>query len=120
MLFDIESDPHEQEDLAESNPQACKDAAYLLSRWHDDMMKTMPCPTDPLRTVIKEGGPYHARGMLKDYCEFLQDTERSSAIEALKKKHPGEFGAVINPRDYSEQALMESLRKKLLKKFGGA
>ena len=120
MLFNIEADPHEQEDLAASNPQACKEAAYLLNQWHDNMMKTMSCPTDPLRTVIKEGGPYHARGKLKEYCEFLQDTERSSAIEALKEKHPGEFGSVINPLDYSEQALMESLRKKLEKKLGGA
>jgi arylsulfatase A-like enzyme len=117
MLFDIENDPHEQENLAEANPDVCREANHLLNEWHDEMMKTMDSATDPLWTVIREGGPLHARGQLREYCEFLENTERSYAIEPLRSKHPQEFGAVVNPLDYSNEATMESYRKKLTKKF---
>jgi hypothetical protein len=55
------------------------------------MMMTMPYDTDPLWTVMREGGPYHARGHLKKYCEYLEKTGRSWAIPELRKRHPQEF-----------------------------
>jgi len=72
--------------------------AYLATnvrqtKWHDEMMKTMDSATDPLWTVIREGGPFHARGQLPRYGEFLKDTDRAYAIEELGRRHPGEFGA---------------------------
>jgi len=91
MLFNIEEDPHEQRDLAETRPELCREAVYILNQWHDDMMKTMPYDTDPLWTVMKEGGPAHARGDLRTYCERLKATGRGDAIEELKRRHPGEF-----------------------------
>jgi choline-sulfatase len=72
-------------------PGKCMEAVYLLSKWHDGMMKSMEYNTDPLWTVIREGGPYHARGHLKEYCEHLKRTGREWAIPELKKRHPGEF-----------------------------
>ncbi|HDH99442.1 MAG TPA: DUF229 domain-containing protein [Firmicutes bacterium] len=91
MLFDLEEDPYEQHNLADSKPDVCKEAVYLLNRWHDDMMKSMPYDVDPLWTVIKEGGPYHARGHLRAYCERLERTGRGWAIPELKRRHPQEF-----------------------------
>jgi len=119
MLFDIEADPHEQVNLADERPDVCKDAVYLLNEWHDAMMKTMDSPTDPLWTVIREGGPFHARGQLKGYCKFLESTERAYAIEELKRKHPGEFGATVNPLDYAHKTMQESLVKKFQNKLEG-
>lgn len=61
MLFDLKNDPFEQFDLASTLPDLCKEAVYLLSEWHDGMMASMESDTDPLWTVMREGGPLHAR-----------------------------------------------------------
>lgn len=91
MLFNVEEDKHEQENVASQHPEVCMQAVYYLNQWHDTMMKTMDYDVDPLWTVIKEGGPYHARGMLKQYCKWLEETGRGHAVEELKKRHPYEF-----------------------------
>ncbi len=91
MLFDVEQDPHEQCNIAEQHPEKVREAVYRLNSWHDRMMKTMESDRDPLWTVMKEGGPYHTRGELKAYCEFLEKTGRGYAVEELKKRHPREF-----------------------------
>lgn len=61
MLFDLKQDPHEQINLAETRPDICRQAVYYYQSWHDDMMASMPFDTDPLWTVMKEGGPFHAK-----------------------------------------------------------
>jgi hypothetical protein len=55
------------------------------------MMKTMPGDVDPLWTVIREGGPFHAKGQLKAYCDYLEKTGRGDAVPELKRRHPREF-----------------------------
>lgn len=91
MLFDLEKDPHEQYDIAKMFPEVCHQAVYLLNQWHDEMMRTQPDAVDPLWTVIREGGPEHARGRLPAYCERLKATGRAAAAEELKRRHPYEF-----------------------------
>jgi len=91
MLFDLANDPHEQKDVAKEHPDLCKQAVYYLNQWHDDMMGSMDYDVDPLWTVIKEGGPLHARGQLKAYVEYLKKTGREYAVEELKRRHPREF-----------------------------
>jgi choline-sulfatase len=109
MLFDIESDPHEQNERASERPDLCKEAVYRLSEWHDTMMLTMGCDIDPLWTVMKEGGPFHARGALAKYCDFLESIGRTEDSMALKNKHPREFGQPINPRTYARDAFIKNL-----------
>jgi arylsulfatase A-like enzyme len=93
MLYDVAGDPHEQRDVAAENPAVCHEAVHRLAEWHDGMMATMPAPyeTDPLWTVMREGGPCHARGHLARYCEYLKQTGRAWAIPELQKRHPREF-----------------------------
>ncbi len=93
MLFNIEEDPYEENSLVQERQDICKEAVYLLNQWHDEMMKSMESPytTDPLWTVIREGGPYHARGVLKEYCERLKETGRGERVPELVERHPGEF-----------------------------
>jgi arylsulfatase A-like enzyme len=91
MLFDLKADPHETVNLAEVQRQVCMEAVYCLNAWHDAMMRTMPDAVDPLWTVIREGGPTHARGFLKKYAERLVATGRGDTIEELKRRHPAEF-----------------------------
>ncbi len=91
MLFNIKKDPHETINLAQKHRDICKDAVYHLTNWHDDMMKTMAFDVDPLWTVMKEGGPHHAKGHLKDYVKWLEQSGRGGAVPELKRRHPREF-----------------------------
>jgi choline-sulfatase len=93
MLFDVDADPHEQHDLAPERPEVCREAAHRLSEWQAGMMATMldGYDVDPLWTVLQEGGPAHARGELRRYCERLAQTDRGWAIPELKRRHPQEF-----------------------------
>ncbi|HRJ71721.1 MAG TPA: sulfatase [Terrimicrobiaceae bacterium] len=101
MLFDLEADPHEQNDLAVSLPAVCQEGAWRLMRWHDAQMARMADitrdVTDPLWTVISEGGPFHARmgrrtgspgtEGFRRYLARLEDTGRSEAAAALREKY---------------------------------
>lgn len=91
MLFNLANDPYEQHDLAEERKDICREAVHRLNDWHDDMMSTMTHDVDPLWTVIKEGGPFHAKGFLPNYIERLKATGRGHAVEELVRRHPGEF-----------------------------
>jgi len=91
MLYNLRADPHELHDLSNERPDLLKEAVYLLNDWHDDMMSTMNFDVDPLRTVLKEGGPTHAKGQLKDYTEWLVQTGRGDAVPELRNRHPREF-----------------------------
>ena len=90
MLFNIKEDPHEQHNLAKDNPEIIKKALAYYNEWHNNMMGTMEDIEDPLNIVLAEGGPYHARGKLKEYIEYLKETGRDYAIEELKRRHPEE------------------------------
>ena len=96
MLFDLEADPCEQENLAERRPELCREGAWRLARWHDEQMQKMARTasdvTDPLWTVIREGGPFHAlhergRSPLPKYLQRLEVTDRSDGAEALREKY---------------------------------
>lgn len=105
MLYNITEDAHEQNNLAESRADICKDAAYKLMEWHDEMMARQPdgyCE-DPMRRVILEGGPHHARGKLPSYCERLEHTGRGDAVPKLKMRHPVEFS--LRPKWAGEASL---------------
>jgi arylsulfatase A-like enzyme len=91
MLFNVAQDPHEQTDLAQQEPQNVREGVYLLNQWHDQMMKSMDSDRDPLWTVMQEGGPFHARGQLKKYCQFLEERGMHEAVATLHQKHPQEF-----------------------------
>ena len=91
MLFNVAQDPHEQRDVAAGNPDVCREASCHLSEWHGEMMGSMSHDVDPLWTVMQEGGPFHARGELRAYCEFLEKTDRGWAVPELQRRHPREF-----------------------------
>ena len=49
------------------------------------------CDVDPLWTVFREGGPYHAKGSLPYYCRRLEETGRAEGAGELRRRHPEEF-----------------------------
>lgn len=105
MLFDLEEDPHEQEDLAAGRPDLCREGAWRLGRWHDAQMQKMAAyctdSTDPLWTVVREGGPFHARllrlhegssqtegpAQLASYVQRLEQTGRKEGAAALRARY---------------------------------
>jgi len=100
MLYDIEADPHEQHDLAGEHPDVCGEAARRYLEWHAQQMWKMAdnCidTVDPMWTVVREGGPAHARhraprggpgGPLTDYLPRLERTGRADGAAALRDKY---------------------------------
>jgi choline-sulfatase len=76
MLFNLEEDPHETNDLAQDYPQVVNECLARLERWHAEMMLTSLDDTDPMWTVVRQGGPYHTRGHVQRYAQRLQETGR--------------------------------------------
>ena len=93
MLFDLATDPHEQHDLAAERPDLCREAAHRLLEWHQDAMTKSSSNIDPLWTVMREGGPMHARPLpsMEVYCARLEATGRAWAIPELRRRHPEHF-----------------------------
>ena len=86
MLFDLEADPHEQEDLAEKYPEVVAQGLEILAGWHSEQMATASGP-DPIETILAEGGPWHFRGLEKDYWQRLRDTGRGQWAQVLAERH---------------------------------
>ena len=88
MLFHVEEDPHEQTDLAEIRPDLCHEGAARLLAWQEEQMLCSRSNVDPLWTVIREGGPFHARKEdLPRYLDHLRKTGREWAIPELLRRH---------------------------------
>lgn len=99
MLHDLEADPHEETNLAQAKPELCREGQWRLSRWHDAQMEKMAFTAsdvvDPLWTVIREGGPFHASlshgqpGLegFQDYLQYLEKTGRKAGADALREKY---------------------------------
>lgn len=84
MLFDVAADPHEQRNLAADYPDRVNRAMRYLADWQADMMRTSRANVDPLMTVLREGGPFHAQIDLPAYLDRLRATGRSAQAERLK------------------------------------
>ena len=91
MLFDLTLDPHEQHNLAGSEPALVQKAMSLLEDWYQTTMATSAHNIDPLMTVLREGGPFHTRGELPAYLERLRATGRAHHAEHLAARHQDEI-----------------------------
>ena len=87
LLFNIADDPHMTRDLAAEQPDTLNEGLARLHEWHTEMMNTSESEVDPMWNVIREGGPFHTRGMLGKYCERLRETGRGHHADALVARH---------------------------------
>ncbi len=88
MLFDLDADPYEQNDLSSALPDVCAQGARLILNWQEEMMAVSDSPIDPMWTVMEEGGPYHApQSALERYVKRLEDTGRPGGAKALREKY---------------------------------
>ncbi|CAN7358936.1 sulfatase [Paenibacillus sp. LjRoot153] len=111
MLFDLESDPLEFNNIASIRPDIVKQAVYYLMEWHDERMASMTCDVDPMWTVIREGGPFHAKGFLKDYVKRLEATGRGDAVPELMRRHPSEFANNEKKPAFSKAIIEQHIKK---------
>ncbi|MEQ8677830.1 MAG: sulfatase [Aggregatilineales bacterium] len=91
MLFNLASDPHQQINLAPDQPAITNHALGLLAEWKREMMDKSATDSDPLMTVLREGGPFHTRGELPAYLDRLRNTGREHHATALAMRHPTEL-----------------------------
>lgn len=87
MLFNLLSDPHEQNNLAAEKPELVRRALSYLEEWQCEMALRSDQEVDPLWTVLREGGPFHVRGDLHRYVERLRATGRAHHAERLLNIH---------------------------------
>ena len=87
MLFDVENDPHELNDLAQAKPEVVNEGLAILERWTAEMMTSSEHAEDPMWIVMSEGGPYHTAGAVMRYAEHLRNTGRAHHAEAIVKRH---------------------------------
>ncbi len=87
MVFDLNADPHEQINLADSRPDLLEKGKELLVKWKADCLETAHIKEDPKDTVMAEGGPLHARECNQAYIDRLHATGRGEAAERLKLKY---------------------------------
>ncbi len=91
LLYNLADDPHEENDLAETETQTLEDARSRLDAWTDAMREQNPNQEDPFDTVIAEGGPFHSKPAIPDYVQRLRQTGREHAANLLESRHPGVF-----------------------------
>ncbi len=84
MLFDLESDPHLQNDLAAAETDTVQRMQGMLDEWHAEMMAAADRGPDPMEQVLAEGGPYHTRSSLAMYVERLRKTGRGRHADFLE------------------------------------
>lgn len=87
MLYHLESDPHEQHDLAPTHGSIVDHATRLLADWNDSAMRTATHAQDPLWTVLAEGGPLHTRVDLSEFLKRLRDTGRTECAAQIEARH---------------------------------
>ena len=87
MLFNVKDDPHETRNLAAGRPDLCAEGARRIIAWEEEMMSKSGYDSDPMWTVMREGGPEHCRGELRAYIERLRGTPRASRIPELEKRY---------------------------------
>lgn len=87
LLFNVAGDPHETHNLADEYPALVERALALLADWQASMFASGRQATDPMITVLQEGGPFHSRGRLPAYLERLRTSGRAHLADQLAAKH---------------------------------
>ena len=98
LVFDVESDPHEQHDRAADRPEVVEHALALLADWGSAALARSPDGVDPLWTVLTGGGPWHSRVDVPWYLQRLRETGRGRwADHFAARGWPGRDGGDLGP-----------------------
>ncbi len=86
MLFNLTEDPHERFDVKDAYPDVCARGAKIILDWQEEEMLKSDSAVDPMWTVMREGGPYHAMGQPEKYCVRLENTGRAEGARRLRAR----------------------------------
>jgi choline-sulfatase len=81
LLFDIETDPHEQFNLAAEHPDEVDHALAVIEEWGSVALSRSDTGVDPMWIVLTEGGPWHSRVDVARYLQRLRETGRGDWAE---------------------------------------
>lgn len=84
MLFDLQADPYEQHNLAQTRPDLTARGLQLMEGWVKEQLARSGRP-DPLEEVMAEGGPFHFRECREELCRHLRETARGRHADWLQK-----------------------------------
>lgn len=87
-LYNLRLDPHEQNDIAQESPAIVDHASSLLANWLREMAQTSHHNTDPIMTILREGGPWYLRGSFQRYLQHLRATGRTHHADTLAAQFP--------------------------------
>lgn len=89
MLFDLENDFYEQDNIAKQHPELVQKAKAILFDWKDEQMeKLLPGQTeDPLWYIYHDGGPFHTKGHAQMYYDNLQEIGETTKANIIKNRY---------------------------------
>jgi choline-sulfatase len=83
MLFDLERDPHEVDDLAGQAPEALGRCEHLLAEWWARQSTRPAALPDPMMRMIQEGGPLYVRDQVEPYAKILRENGRTAQAQRM-------------------------------------
>jgi choline-sulfatase len=106
MLFNLADDPYEQHNVALDQVEVVHEALRLLYEWGGEALSRSANGTDPLWSVLRDGGPWHSRVDVDWYLDRLRSTGRGGWAEYFEELDPQAPGvsdqAFLNPSTPSE------------------
>jgi len=83
MVFNLDDDPRETNNLAEQRPDILAECDSLLATWWQQMLRPPDALPDPLITVAQEGGPWYVRGRYHAFLQGLRDDGQAWAADEI-------------------------------------
>ena len=83
MLYDYEEDFHMIKNISEEKSEIVSQGLKYLDKWYDEMLDKFPGKEDPMKIVLKEGGPFHTREQLKKYLNRLKKSGREDMVKVI-------------------------------------
>lgn len=72
-----------KKNLAEINPEIVSHGLKLLDNWHKEILEKFPNNEDPMKIVLREGGPFHSRDLLGFYVKRLKESGREDMVKKI-------------------------------------
>ena len=92
MLFDVDSDPHELNDLSEQRPEIVQQGRALLQQWLQENLAGSHLDHDPHIAVLHYDGPFHTTtSRLTEYADTVREIWGEEASNDLMARHRREY-----------------------------
>jgi len=109
MLFDLATDPYEQDNVAGVHQDVVDHALATLSGWEGNALSRSQHGIDPLWEVLTGGSPWHSRVDIPWYMDRLRSTGRGRWAEHFESATPPSPGWIhADSRESQSEAEAEA------------